>query len=495
MKIRGLAVICISLLLLHGCSEFSGGLTGTETGNGSAGTVAFKDGRPVAGANVTLVPSDYDAVNSTVKDIRIVSLVTDKAGRYRFRDVIHGCYNLFCEKDGYKSFIDSIYIADSVIHIDTSFLQIPGSVNGFLMYPSGTKPVNSMLVVSGSLFYTRLDPETGAFILPDFAPGRYSARVISSSADYFQKNYSLHVFENRSDSSQAPFIMPGNSITSIIASSDSSVWVGTTNGLINIRGSEWEIYGIRERLSNSHITCLCENLDQSIWAGTLFKLAGLQNGKLTQNVDFISSVSMINVQALHSSGDGLLWVGTAEGLYCNDNGNWQALYYSEMVPDVLIENSNQNDLSDIAVIRHQNEKILIGTHHGLFIRGTDKIWTAIPGFRNMSVTEIDIIDSTSFYAGTNRGLFKCSSDSIGKVELPANLQLSRILSLLSCDKRLFIGTANGLFVKEDTTWSEITLVPLNSYVTALACDREMVVWIGTTNGLCRYYNNKVEIVR
>jgi ligand-binding sensor domain-containing protein len=495
MRIRDNVLLCISLLILHGCSKISGGLTGTETGNGSAGTVAFKDGRAAAGAHVTLVPYDYDPVNSSPDDIRIVSSVTDNAGRYRFRNIIYGCYNLFCEKDGFKSFIDSFYIADSVTHLDTSFLQVPGSVKGYLMYPSGTKPLNSMLVVPGSLFYIRLDPKSGAFILPDFAPGRYSARVISSTVDYFQRMYSLHVLEDRSDSSETPLVMPGNSITSILASSDSTVWVGTTNGLINIRGSEWDVYGIRERLSNSHITCLSENSDQSIWAGTLFKLARFHNGRLTQNFDFVSSIRTINVNALHSSGNGQLWVGAAEGLYCNDNGNWKSLYYSEMVPDVLIENSYQNDLSDVAVICNQNEKILVGTHHGLFIRDTEKLWRAVSGFRNMSVTAIEIIDSNSFFSGTNHGLFRCSSDTIVKVEQPSDLQLSRIVSLLRCDKRLYIGTANGLYVKEDTSWSEISLEPLNSYVTALACDHEKVVWIGTTNGLCRYYNNELEIVQ
>jgi hypothetical protein len=495
MKMRVLLPVLSALLLLCLCTGNQYPLSGTETGNGSSGTVAFKGGGVAGYANVTLIPSDYVAVNVAVGDNSVITTTTDKTGRYRFRDIVGGYYNLFCEKDGYKSFVDSIYIADSVTLVDTAFLQVPGTVNGYSMYPSGNIPLNALLVVPGSLFYTRLDAKTGAFILPDLPPGRYTGRIESPSADYFHKAYTIDVSENRSDSISSPLILPGNSITSIIASIDSTVWVGTTNGLINIKKNSWSIYGILERLSNSHITCLCQNSDQTVWAGTLFRLAQLRDGLLAQNNDFIGSINTIDVRALHSSGNGQLWIGTGEGLYCNENGIWQSMYYSETLSDLLIDRSYQNELSDISVIRQHKRQIVVGTHHGLFVQDSSKKWQSITAFKNMTITSIASIDSVSFYTGTNRGLFKYTNETVNKIEPPDHFRLSAISALLDCDKRLFIGTDNGLYIFENASWSEISLSTLNSSITALACDSQKVVWIGTRNGLLKYNNDILEIIR
>jgi hypothetical protein len=494
MKTRSLLLLFICSLLFS-CSEISTEISGTETGNGSNGIVAFADGKPAIGAKVMLVPSDYEELNRQNQDFIIDSSLTDSLGTYSFNKLRKGNYNLFCEKDGYKSFIDSINITDTIVYIKKSILRRPGSVRGYSYYCSGNVPANSYLVVPGSRFYTRLDEKTGAFNLVDLPAGIYKAKIAASSVDYFQNQFTVQITEDKSDSISFPFVLTSKSITSIVLSSDSSLWIGTTNGLVNMTDSQWIAYGLHDGLSSSHITCIAQNIDQSIWVGTSFRLAHHEINLPEAGFDFISSTKTINVKAVNSSKQGEVWIGTGEGLYCNYKGEFQEVKYAGSSQGLLIGNSNNNQLTDISVIQFQNSKTLVGTHHGLFIRDSAGVWNSVADFTSMSVNAVEIIDSNSYLAGTNSGLYKCTGEKIEKIEFSESLPISSITCILCYEGKWFLGTENGLFENVSGSWSEIDIRPLNSFVTAISHDNKKTVWIGTNNGLCMYYENNITILK
>jgi ligand-binding sensor domain-containing protein len=98
-------------------------------------------------------------------------------------------------------------------------------------------------------------------------------------------------------------------------------------------------------------------------------------------------------------------------------------------------------------------------------------------------------------AGTNSGLYKCDSNNKEKIEFPAALPINSITSIHCYEDKWFLGTENGLFVNDNGSWSQIDIRPLNTYVTAISHDFNKTVWIGTNNGLCMYYDNKVTILK
>lgn len=495
MKIRGCIVVSLTLLLVLSCGENPPGFTGTETGNGSSGTVAFTGGIPASGANVTLVPSSYEELEPPSGDFMIVSTTTDATGHYRFENILDGYYNVFCEKDGYKSFVDSIYIADSMTSVDTSFLKKTGSVSGYSCYSSGNIPSNTAIVVCGSRFFSRLDTKTGMFKLADLPMGTYKMKVVSLVPDYFQKEYSLHIIENKNDSIVYPYVLASKSITSLCVADDTTLWVGTANGLINISKNPWQIYGLRDGLSNSYINCIEQDSSRTVWIGTLFKLARIHDGVVRSGADLNVPSKIINIRKIYSTKEGELLFGTGDGLFSYTQGNWNLLFYSEVYPDQLTGGTTQNDLSDISVITGRDTTLLIGTLHGLFIRNRAGAWSVVKEFKNTSINAIDTIDSSSYLIGTNKGLFTFNGKEITTVEFPEHIQISKISSLFCCGTKWFTGTASGLFVYENAQWSEIAMPSQSTFVTALACGPDGIIWIGTNNGLCRLENNRIEVVQ
>jgi ligand-binding sensor domain-containing protein len=495
MKIRGFIVVWLTLLLAFGCVENPSGIAGTETGNGSSGTVAFTGGIPASGANVTLVPSSYEELELPSGDSMIFSTTTDNSGHYRFKNLLNGYYNVFCEKDGYKSFIDSIYIADSMTTVDTSYLKKPGSVSGYSCYSSGNIPSKSSIVVCGSRFFSRLDTKTGMFKLADLPMGTYKVKVVSLVPDYFQKEYSLHIIENSNDSILYPYVLASKSITSLSVADDITVWVGTANGLINISEHPWAIYGLREGLSNSYINCIEQDSSRTVWIGTLFRLARIRDGVVRSGADLNVPSKIINIRKMYTTKDGELLIGTGDGLFSYTEGCWSTLFFSEAYPGQITGVTTQNDLSDISVITGRDTALLIGTLHGLFIRNRAGAWSVVKEFKNTSINAIDFIDSSSYLIGTNRGLFTLKGNEITQIEFPENIQISKISSLLCHEKKWFIGTTNGLFVHENAQWFEIALPLQSTFVTALACGPDNIVWIGTNNGLCILENSRVEIIQ
>lgn len=116
--------------MLANCTDKVAG-AGSETTNGITGCAVNQSGMPVADAIVKLIPSQYNPGNQT-NDTTVITTSTGSDGRYCFREIKQGRYNIITR---YKNNelcgkVTDIQIAsqDSFIEIDTCQLLSPGAV-------------------------------------------------------------------------------------------------------------------------------------------------------------------------------------------------------------------------------------------------------------------------------------------------------------------------------------------------------------------------------
>lgn len=153
LRIPGLFAIALSLA---GCFEGSTG--GSETTNGLSGLLTDPDGRPVAGARVTLVPEDYNPVPG--KDETVLRITrTDGAGRYAFAGVAAGTYNVEGRDTvrnltllvlGVRVDAASATAADKAARAD-GMLEAPGSV--VIPFADRRLPAGAVAYIPGTTWY------------------------------------------------------------------------------------------------------------------------------------------------------------------------------------------------------------------------------------------------------------------------------------------------------------------------------------------------------
>jgi ligand-binding sensor domain-containing protein/signal transduction histidine kinase len=73
-------------------------------------------------------------------------------------------------------------------------------------------------------------------------------------------------------------LKPGNSIVTMTADDEGTLWVGTYRGLVKYRDRQQSLYGSAQGLSDEYVRSLCQDRDGNLWIGTwdggVCKLAG-----------------------------------------------------------------------------------------------------------------------------------------------------------------------------------------------------------------------------
>ena len=97
------------------------------------------------------------------------------------------------------------------------------------------------------------------------------------------------------------------------------------------------------------------------------------------------------------------------------------------------------------------------------------------------------------WIGTDKGLAKLNGTSFTIYDSSnSGLTTNYILSLFTTGNNLLIGTRNGAFVFDGTTWIHYTTSNSGLPSDTVQCFSKSgndTIWIGTANGLAKYYNN------
>jgi photosystem II stability/assembly factor-like uncharacterized protein len=265
-------------------------------------------------------------------------------------------------------------------------------------------------------------------------------------------------------------------------------------------GKSWiTIPGIR-----GSITCI--NIDplnpNTIYAGTSWSTTSKSLIKSTDGGNSWESIDIANINpfvdsiAIDPTNSNNIYVATDKGLYkSSDGGNsWQ-----------LINNGSKNQVVRSVAIDPKNSNTLyIGASNsasyptsGSLYKSTDggNTWVDVGSKISSSpfVTYailVDISNSNTIYAGTNKGLYK-SNDAAATWNKIADSSTNYIAIDPSDSKTVYIGTNNGAFKSVDsgTTWQQITAIPYsNNHPIAINPSNSSTVYIGAGDKVFKQMN-------
>ncbi|MBX3731171.1 MAG: histidine kinase [Verrucomicrobiae bacterium] len=114
--------------------------------------------------------------------------------------------------------------------------------------------------------------------------------------------------------------LPANTITALLPSREGYLWLGTYNGLARFDGARFVAFGEADGLANPHISCLWEDGEGVLWAGTEGGGLVRWDGREFSTFTVADGLSDNFILALAGDASGRLWVGTRSGLDRLDPG-------------------------------------------------------------------------------------------------------------------------------------------------------------------------------
>lgn len=268
------------------------------------------------------------------------------------------------------------------------------------------------------------------------------------------------------------------------------IWIGSNKGLFSYDGYSSQPHFTFGERNNTRIYC-GEVVDST------YLYLGADNGLLIYNyrtdtyeepkADFPTDIRTL---ALH---DGILWLGTLNGLYTYSPETRRLSAITEGLPHQTI----------YSLIHASDGNLYIGTYNGCcrYIPATGRFETInlpVTGGRSNQFVNSLLEDATRrcIWIGTEGCLFKYTLAD-GRMQRIDAFHDNSVKSLaLDGNGRLMVGTDNGLYVyQEDESLLHVVhdsrnLQSLsNNIIWAIFADREHNVWLGTDYGISMSRHN------
>lgn len=332
---------------------------------------------------------------------------------------------------------------------------------------------------------------------------------------YDPANGTWRVFRNDEAN---PATISGNSVSSICEDREGIVWIGTRDGLNAYhRGTGTFRRHVHDRtragsLIENYISAVFTDSDGELWVGTLSGVLSRYHrgsGSFTpHSLAVVRTVSLFSdnrVTSIAEDASGRLWVGV------QGNGVTVLSRRNPLIRQrYAVEPGNPQSLgnNDVTTLHRDAEGLMwIGTGGGL-----NTVYSKVRLFEPLLLAEFpkaprsggvtsfaETSDGTILIGLFGGGVYRFSPATGNLDPLSGesrDLVSSEVQSLLvASDGRLWIGTFNGLFVREPASASvriirhdarSATSLSSNS-ITALHEDRAGTIWIGTDGGgLNRY---------
>ena len=348
-----------------------------------------------------------------------------------------------------------------------------GEVNDFAQTPDG-----AIWVATQSNGLLRMDAESQEITAhmhdvgnPSSLPSNSIGRVItdregrlwvgSREAGVSVYNPETGSAANYSHSDTDIHSLSSNQIYDIYEDMDGQIWIGTYEGLDLFRPDQNDFVRHTQQnteLPSNSIVSIYQTREGKYWVGTAF---GLASGMKTDFPVFnrsISNLSSNSVNAFGETSDGSLWVGTDDGL-----------------------NRLRPSSSEFEWINEYTQPAISSPIVMSLLGGSETLWV---GTYNAGLNRIDVTNGTvKVYRHS-----KLIDTSIGANGITSIIKLS--------SGKILIGTyGGGLSLYQDGDEHFVNLkndpdIPStisNNMVIALFQDSFGMVWVGTENGLNRFY--------
>ncbi|HUA64296.1 MAG TPA: two-component regulator propeller domain-containing protein [Alphaproteobacteria bacterium] len=271
--------------------------------------------------------------------------------------------------------------------------------------------------------------------------------------------------------------LPSDSVTAIIQTRDSFMWIGTDAGLVRFDGVKFSQLPLAAVTTNTvfHITALCEDSNGNLWIGTQ------QNGlfeKTRGNIRHFMGVLLdASVTSLAADDHGRVWVGTRSGLNFWNGDQFQAFTVRDGLPDEMVAGVN--------VAR--SGTVWITTRAGMcrFINGRIAPYGFQTQSQGRSPEHLGVYEDRrgNLWAYGDTYLINLAEGKRFNYFRSSESELGRIWSLCEGqDGRLWIGTSGrGLFCFEDNHFEPVLFDKERPYdVRAICEDNQGNLWMGTS---------------
>lgn len=304
-------------------------------------------------------------------------------------------------------------------------------------------------------------------------------------------------------------ILATSGVEALAMSNDTSLWIGTSQGLIHLNLNNWETKK-HVIFYNKNVRSLLFQNDTCLWVGTSHGLYKY-NPKSDQALYYSqinSGLSQNVIRALHMDSNMNLWVGTGNKLSVLKSGKSRFDFFDlkgDYKPDI-----NHNLILDIQSISSENDSILIvGTETGLclFNRYTHTVHTYNKTnceLSNEVVKTIYIKNSEEIYFGTDMGFNKMNyrtreiekffHDPFNQYSITSN----EVWDIQPDSKGdLWLATSNGIsrlktsvdFFRYYPVYFKESGQPVGTRVSDVSFDSTGTCWVATSNGLVSLSEN------
>jgi diguanylate cyclase (GGDEF)-like protein len=147
--------------------------------------------------------------------------------------------------------------------------------------------------------------------------------------------------------------LPQSQVTCVAQDSEGYIWAGTWGGLARFNGDRFTNYFVPDGLPSSRIHDLFVDKDRILWIATVAGLAFWQDHRLTAVAD--RAVNTVACRALAEDSQGHLWVGTDQGLVFRRDGLF-----------IPVNDEGRPMRGIVYGIAAEGDGVLAVTDHGLF---------------------------------------------------------------------------------------------------------------------------------
>ncbi|HEY1810412.1 MAG TPA: two-component regulator propeller domain-containing protein [Acidobacteriaceae bacterium] len=269
--------------------------------------------------------------------------------------------------------------------------------------------------------------------------------------------------------------LPQNTVHAIVQGQRGYLWIGTEGGLVRFDGVDFAVmtHATTPALPSDLIDDLMEDGAGTMWISTSGGLAQMRAGQVEA---FGPDRGMPATQVWRTfdevrPGGERVWVLSAAGLFRIDAARGGR---AERIPldEDLTENSR--------LVTGRDGVLWLGTAEGL-VRldpkgGAQALGT--PG----EVLALAMDSNGTAWVGLRSGLEACTAEQCRNVAVQGGGAVEALIA--DAAGRIWIGTDTGLFAEENGRLQ--SLPQAVGAVSFLACDRQGMVWAGTGKGLMRF---------
>lgn len=268
---------------------------------------------------------------------------------------------------------------------------------------------------------------------------------------------------------------------------EGNLWAGGPGGLLRIRpDGTYKKFTEQDGFGKYEVTSISATPDSAVWVGTWGGGAWRFDGKEWQVFttseglwdDYIHAIAFIPEPYY---GELTLFFGTRKGLSIYAEGRWSNyINASYGLPHDEV----------LSIITGHFGELLVGTRGGLIDLGGDQpVYTTASGLAGNHVNSIIRTTDCSLWFGTGGGASHFDGERWSSYTSAEGLAAERVITVAAAlDGSMWFGTDEGASHLDEAGWTTYTTADglVDDHVDSIAVSPDEAVWFGTPAGLTRF---------